>query len=253
MVQTRFSKFFPRQEIVHKQGIIEPQRMIRYALITSGAHDQVVRTQLNYAFVSESQSWIVTQYRLELVDCYQGQDDLRVETLVCEANRFFCNRRFRFYEGDRLLAIVEAQYVILDLDKRRIVRLPIEAFQEANLVIAEEEPAHFDPVKWEGDQAQDSKTVPLAITPEVIDENGHVNNLVYIGWALVQLASQAPYSSCYIKYGSELLPNDQVEIRSQVLPLGDQQWVTDHQIYNVSNDKVACLVQFVWNQPVDLA
>ena len=36
MVQTRFSKFFPRQEIVHKQGIIEPQRMIRYALITSG-------------------------------------------------------------------------------------------------------------------------------------------------------------------------------------------------------------------------
>ncbi|MFC2703703.1 MAG: acyl-ACP thioesterase domain-containing protein, partial [Abiotrophia defectiva] len=111
MVQTRFSKFFPRQEIVHKQGIIEPQRMIRYALITSGAHDQAVRTQLNYAFVTESQSWIVTQYRLELVDCYQGQDDLRVETLVCEANRFFCNRRFRFYEGDRLLAIVEAQYV----------------------------------------------------------------------------------------------------------------------------------------------
>ncbi|WP_454928117.1 hypothetical protein, partial [Abiotrophia defectiva] len=68
-----------------------------------------------------------------------------------------------------------------------------------------------------------------------------------------QLASQAPYSSCYIKYGSELLPSDQVEIRSQVLPLGDQEWVTDHQIYNVSKDKVACLVQFVWNQPVDLA
>ncbi len=45
--------------------------MIR-ALITSGAHDQAVRTQLNYAFVSETQSWIVTQYRLELVDPYQG-------------------------------------------------------------------------------------------------------------------------------------------------------------------------------------
>ena len=141
----------------------------------------------------------------------------------------------------------------MDLDTRRIVRLPIEAFQEANLVIADEEPAHFDQVKWQEGQAQDNKTVPLVITPEVIDENGHVNNLVYIGWALDQLASQAPYSSCYIKYGSELLPNDQVEIRSQVLPLGDQEWVTDHQIYNLSKDKVACLVQFVWNQPVDLA
>ncbi len=89
----------------------------------------------------------------------------------------------------------------------------------ANLVIAEEA-AHFDPVKMGRGPVKKVNLAFCSYYIEVIDEMVMCCNLVYIGWALNDSTNQAPYSSCYIKYGSELLPSDQVEVEKPAGPLG---------------------------------
>lgn len=214
--------------------------LLKICLQTSARHDKQVRED-NPDLPSpktEKDAWVITQYQVNLDGLLQGGETLEVMTKVVDLNRFFVTRQFIMTHQGKQVLEVRIQFALLDLETRKMKQINLVGFD-----VEKKEAIRFKPFK--NFEHPYEIYFPLQIQEKDIDENRHVNNLVYIKWALDGLSQIlddiSGIVSISVKYGSEVLPHHQVGV--SLIQENENKSIFQAKIRNQSEQKDACKIQ----------
>lgn len=132
-----------------------------------------------YGQLPENMAWLMVRQRIEMKKLPLWRSSIQVETWPADAERLFAYRDFIFRdEQNAILGAATTQWVMLDLARKRPIRIPASVLNlrlpdKARPLAPLEKPQAFP----EAD-LRFSFTVRYADT----DLMGHTNNAVYVGW-----------------------------------------------------------------------
>lgn len=191
--------------------------------------------------------WFIIRYRIEFENNLAGLKDIKIKTESrgCQKSTFY--RDFEIYDNiskKRILRAVSS-WLIVDLQKKSIVNI-------------EKEYPEFLEFEQREDDLKLNKLRPInrvdkekifEIRYDDLDINNHVNNTVYITWALEALdyewrqnhtiKSIDVYFKHDVEYGEPIL--------SQVC-IDEENTVTEHLIKNANTDENLCLLRIEYNK-----
>ncbi len=195
--------------------------------------------------LKRNQGWFLIRYGIEFDD-YQGDiKELKVHTECRGAQKMATYRDFEVFDnqtGDRILR-ASSSWFIVDLAKKSVVNIQQEypdflkfEKRENDIVLKKLRP--IDRI--------DAEKV-FHVRYDDLDINKHVNNTVYIGWALEALdydfRSSHKLKTLDIYFKHEVSYGE--DIKSQV-KYDSENSVTEHLIKNAATGDDLCLLEMKW-------
>lgn len=198
-------------------------------------------------FVENGYSWIVLQYEFHIKRMPKEKERILITTDPKEYNKLFTYRDFFVddEEGHRIID-VHSTFALMDIEKRKIMRLPKEVIDPYQADPAKRIRRTPQPTPIKEEEAQNHKTYRVRYFD--IDSNQHVNNSHYFEWALDALDSafltnhRITYGN--IKFDKEIHENEEVNSYVNVEQNKDE-IVTNHKIK--VGDKQNCIAEFKWD------
>ena len=192
-------------------------------------------------------AWVLSRLLLEVDRWPSVDEEVVIATWPEAASRLFTERRFEVLDGsERRIAAASTLWLVLDLERRRPVRLPAfvsERLQEHQLG---PEPRHFaelvapDPADHE---------VAFTVRRTDLDLAEHVNNTSYVTWAIEavpdEVWSTAELAELEIQFLSECHRGQTVLSSSQTINLDDRTEVR-HQLVRSEDDVEVARARTLW-------
>jgi medium-chain acyl-[acyl-carrier-protein] hydrolase len=175
-------------------------------------------------------AWVLSRLHLEMERWPEADEETVVETWPEAASRLFTERRFEVFDSsNRRLGAASTLWLVLDLQRRRPVRLPTFVGERLHEHELGPEPRHFaelvepDPV--------DSQ-VGFTVRRSDLDLAEHVNNTSYVGWAIEavpdEVWSSADLAGLEIQFLSECHRGQTVLSRCQIVNHGEETEIRHH-------------------------
>lgn len=188
-------------------------------------------------------AWFLVRYRIEFDDYPSNLSEIKLRTENRGTLRQTAYREFQAYtiDGKRLLNSITS-WLMVDLNDKSLVNIEqkfpeIRRFEkrENDVVLRKlKAPESFDIEKL------------YHVRYDDLDMNGHVNNTVYMTWAMEALpvefktsnkiAAIDIYYKHEVKYGEDIL---------SCVKISDK--ITEHVIKNSQNNEEVCLIKIEWN------
>jgi len=176
-------------------------------------------------------AWVLSRLHLEMRRWPTSDEHIVIETWPEAANRLFTERRFEVFDGsDSSIGTASTLWLILDLERRRPVRLPAHVVERLGELGLGSEPRRFgdlvtpDPVDCE---------LGFTVRRSDLDSAEHVNNTSYVEWAIEavpdEVWSTAELAQLGIQFISECHQGQTVVSRSQLVERSDESKVR-HQL-----------------------
>jgi acyl-ACP thioesterase len=144
------------------------------------AHAQLLDIAVRY-LIENRLAWVLSRLRLEMERWPRGGDTISVETWPHAASRLVIERRFRVRGADdETLGSATTMWVVLDLERRRPIRLPPFIVQALAPIVGERTPASLDKIP-RPDAADLERTFEVRYAD--LDMVHHVNNATYVQWS----------------------------------------------------------------------
>ena len=168
-------------------------------------------------------AWVLSRLHLEMQRWPTSDEYIVIETWPEAANRLFTERRFNVVDAaDNSIGTASTLWLILDLERRRPVRLPAHVVERLGELGLGSEPRRFgdlvtpDPVDRE---------LAFTVRRSDLDLAEHVNNTSYVEWAIEAVPDEV-WSTCElaeleIQFVSECHQGQTVLSRSRQVDRGD--------------------------------
>ena len=158
------------------------------------------------------------------MDRWPGADEeIEIVTWPEAASRLFTERRFEILDtSERRIGAVSTLWLVLDLERRRPMRLPGQVTDRLR-----EHELGPEPRKFEKPAAPDpvERELEFTVRRSDLDLANHVNNTSYVEWAIEavpdELWSAADLTELEIHYLSECHHGQTVLSRSQIVDTGN--------------------------------
>ncbi|MGX7109212.1 acyl-ACP thioesterase domain-containing protein [Facklamia miroungae] len=228
-------------------------KLLEAVLETSVKHDHAIHFDSTVPFLNQDESWVITQNISMINQLPHYGDDIEVTTKIIQANRFFLERWFEVRTRNVLLLECQIQFAIINLITRKMGRIDHKRMEELGLIDSQQNVLKSKLLLSKEFNFWKKKN--QVILAEDIDFNNHVNNLVYINWAINSLPQWVNdhyhIKQLKIKYGHELLSDQQVRILSYSDNALDSyhakdQITTYQAIYNESQNQEAARIEIQW-------
>jgi medium-chain acyl-[acyl-carrier-protein] hydrolase len=152
-------------------------------------------------------TWVLHRLRIDTLSRPDWGSDAEIKTWPSGHDGLSANREFFVYDGSgELCARATSQWLLLDLDRRRPVRLPAE--------VTELRPPDLElPLGKAQRLVEPPKNELFRVTVRTsdLDMNGHVNNARYVAWMMD--AANPDATSIDVQFKSEALLGDVVLVR----------------------------------------
>lgn len=203
------------------------------------------------SLIDSGVAWVLSRLHLEMHGWPAADDMLIIETWPEAASRLFTERRFDILDASqRRIGSVSTLWLILDLERRRPVRLPPQVTDRLGEHELGPEPRKFgdllppDPVESElGFTARRSD----------LDLADHVNNTSYVGWAIEAVPddvwSGSDLVELEIHFLAECHHGQNVVSRSQVIGHAEAIEVR-HQLMRSEDDVEVARARTIWRPRV---
>jgi acyl-ACP thioesterase len=199
------------------------------------------------SLIDSGVAWVLSRLHLEMERWPAADEEILVETWPEAASRLFTERRFDVIDGseDRIGAI-STLWLVLDLERRRPVRLPARITDRLHEHELGSEPRKFsdliapDPIEH---------ALDFTVRRSDLDLADHVNNTSYVEWAIEAVPDDV-WVSCdlaelEIHFLSECHHGQAVVSRSLVIERGNETDVR-HQLMRPDDDTEVARARTVW-------
>lgn len=221
---------------------------------TVATHHEVLGFHLKPGYMMEwGMAWILYQWKIEVIRPKQYARKLRVQTLPVLKKDMYCYRYYliRDTEGE-LVARAVSQWVAVDVEKRRIGRIPqpVAEIIEGDGILDEAIQRQIDevdvaPLRKKIQTPDFELTIPILYSD--IDSNLHVNNAIYGRWATETINAMDPawletryHRAINVVYKKEKPPGGSV--LSRLALDGDR---TYHEIWDEAGNLLT-LIEMTW-------
>lgn len=224
-----------------KDFIIDYKDVDRYLYLRLDAVVQMLNTLSMYHTVNLGMEpdymekrglvWVLYQWRLNLAEGRYYAQKLTFRTFAVFQKEIYSHRYFHAMdEAGNVVGTALSIWIVIDQEKRKMVKIPPDiqaAFSDRlHPALSPEQQTLVDQLdtsslrRRKDAEFQEEKKVELRFTD--IDSNGHVNNTVYVGWAVEALKFQGDETflethvpqGLSIIYKKEKLPGGAVVIRT---------------------------------------
>ena len=173
-------------------------------------------------------------------------ESVRIETHPTSFKKFLANRKYAVYTADNnLIAEARSVWIFANIKTKKPVRVPAEIFEAFG--IPPESEAQFDPLEELPEIADFPSAIPILVGKRDLDNNGHVNNVRYVEWALESLpedfARDRTISRVKIHYKKELREGNEAALLTALTQNGNSA-VSDHSIR--AGDQELCRLSMEW-------
>jgi acyl-ACP thioesterase len=205
------------------QGRLQVPILCRFLEEAAVAHAAILGVAVE-SLIDSGVAWVLSRLHLEM-ECWPAADEeIVIETWPEAASRLFTERRFDVLDssGQRIGA-VSTLWLVLDLERRRPVRLPPQVTDRLHEHELGPEPRKFgdlvapDPIERE---------LGFTVRRSDLDLADHVNNTSYVEWAIEaapdEVWSTTDLAELEIHYLSECHHGQTVLSRSQVVDQGKE-------------------------------
>lgn len=194
-------------------------------------------------------TWMLHRIRLRLSRLPARGEEILLATWPSGADRLFAFRDFavRSATGE-LLARSTSEWMVIDVERRRPVRLPASVLSMA---------AHYEGVTREMTFDLDPKTLPpgtsgrrhFVATYDTIDFNRHVTQASYVGWVTRSLPfdflCRHLLEELEVLYEHEILPDSEVD-STYLIEERDGKVHVSHRVIDTSGETTHCVARSRW-------
>ncbi len=171
---------------------------------------------------------------------------IKIVTRPTAFRRFLANREYAVFGKDGTsLAEARSVWVFTDMVLRKPVRVPDEMYD--GFGVPRESGESFDALEELRQIDGGSRTLGIKVGTADLDNNGHVNNVRYVEWALRSLPADFvlghDVSRVQVQYRKELQSGEEAELFSKVAGRGGL-LLSDHSIR--SGDKEISDLRMEW-------
>lgn len=175
-------------------------------------------------------------------------ETVRLSTRPTAFRRFLANREYAvFGKNGAALAQARSVWAFTDIRLKKPVRVPEEIV--AAFGVPPESATSFDPLEDLPGIASGSTSRPIRVGPADLDNNGHVNNVRYVEWALWSLPpafllDNEP-SRVQVHYKKELLPGEEADLFSEIAGADRG----PHSVHSIrSGEREVCDIRVEWRK-----
>jgi acyl-ACP thioesterase len=163
-------------------------------------------------------TWVLSRFQLEILVYPNYADALQIETYAPLAEKFYLQRDFKVYKNGQLMALASSNWVIVDLDKKKLTAVP--DFVKTALHNPEKEPYLMNKNKIADLQIADYQ-YNTTVRWHDLDINQHTNNKHYFRWALDALPPEIwknqRLKKLDMQFRTESFWQDDLQIKAQKL------------------------------------
>lgn len=222
--------------------------LIRMMLGVSGAQTNKFEDNLVNNYMKENDlSWIILQYELNIERQPKAGETINIETYAVGYNRLFCYRHFNIYgEDEQKISEAVVTFAWINIKKRKMVRLNPDIMSIYGAPKEDKIRRYTSPKRPDNNVA---KATHFDIQYSDIDINDHVNNTVYVEWAIDSLGidfvntHQPTYLK--IKFDKEVLEDQDVQVVSSTTESGNKA-LSKHIIMTALNENA--LLELTWKK-----
>ena len=220
-------------------GRASPSAMCRFAHATADGHCRTFGMSLK-ELRAQNRMWVLTRFRLQIDRYPESGEHLRVETWSSSrTNGIRGVREFEFFDASgEPLGRAASIFLMLDMTRRRPVRLPQLIFDLANPERSDEEEFETSRLTAPGNPNNQRH---LNVWWKDLDANNHANNVSYVDWALealpIEINRDRTLTQLDIEFLAEAFYGD--DIISEVETRGE---ICSHQLKNSAGKLMALAV-----------
>jgi acyl-ACP thioesterase len=197
-------------------------------------------------------AWVLSRLHLTLDRWPRSGDELLIETWPEAMSRLVVERRFALAtpDGDPL-ASASTLWVILDLERRRPVRLPSDAWNRFH-----DHEIGSEPVKAGKLAVPDpfDRELGFTVRRSDVDLAGHANNTSFVEWVMEavpdEIWSGHDLAELDIRFLAECHQGEIVHSRSQIIPSGEAREIL-HQIVRTGDETEVARALTTWRKTAD--
>lgn len=183
-------------------------------------------------------TWVLSRLHLRMIRRPRIRERIEIETWPSALDGLRATRDFRVTSADETLAVATSQWFLIDIDRRRPVRLPAamdgferpEKSRALRLGDAPEAPESVE------------HTASFAVRRSDLDRVGHANNVRFVEWVLEALPSDAGLSEVDLLYRAEAVLGD--DIVTEAGPLVDG--ARAHRLIRAGDGRILALARTLW-------
>ncbi len=201
-----------RYSEINQEGTVDLHQMLDYFQDCSTFHSEKAGFGLEY-LRNENKGWFVLAWDVSISRYPRFAEHLRVITEPYIVRGFFGYRRFYIQDEDgKTIVQADSQWVYMDLEKNRPVKLPkgmAEGYIPEGQVPEDRKIRVTRKLPTDGDFKEMDC---LDITHFYLDTNGHVNNAYYVLWAEKLLPEGSRLTHFCIDYKKSVRLGDKIHI-----------------------------------------
>jgi len=180
---------------------------------TAGNHADLLNFDIQ-TLNKEDRTWVLRSLHLKIYQYPVWKDEIRIVTWPSKAGHYKAFRDFQIFDSrKKILGEAVTEWIIVDLVKRRPVKIPLDIeniCNEINKTLFESS------LKTLNNQISGTETIStFRVRYSDLDINEHVNNTVYLRWMLdtliPEISENKKCSELKISYKAEALPGQQID------------------------------------------
>ncbi len=227
------------------RGTLRPVTLLDY--LQDAASGDSLRTGFSVMDLRKmNMTWVLSRYHVKIFKYPEVGESLNVLTWRSGINGHFAMREFEVSDdGNTILALATSSWAIVNLETKRPARIDTVA---PGLPILERRAldVSFSTLpkieKWDMEQ-------PFHVRMADLDLNRHVNNTVYVGWALEAVPDDIQQgfrlSEIEISYRAEAFYGNTVNVRTSKADNGDKKHFL-HQLINEGDGRELTRLKTAW-------
>lgn len=249
---TKSDKVFRRSYTVetYNAGYFQEIRLsdlFKYLQEVASQHSEAMK--IGFDDLQNNQgAWVLTKQYLEVIRLPRALEKFTIHTWSHKHNKFIANRNFIVTdEADNLLIKVTSDWVVISLDKRKIIplnKLNLDYIQSLDLAL------FTDPLQKIviDDKSEIVNEFTKTVRFSDIDLNGHMNNTCYIDMVLDSCAEvfshKKDLKSINTNFIQEVKLSDEILIQTYQ----KETFHFDHKIIRLSDKREVFTATTVWEK-----
>lgn len=211
------------------------------------AHAEILGVGVE-SLISGGVAWVLSRLHLEMEKTWPTADDeILIVTWPDAANRLYTERKFEIFgPSDRRIGRVSTLWLVIDLKRRRPVRLPPQVIDRLKEHEIDPEPRRFGELP---EPAPIERELGFTVRRSDLDLADHVNNTSYVEWAIEAVPDEVwngrDLAELEIHFLSECHHGQVVVSRSQNIERGDVSEIR-HQLIRESDGVEVARALTLW-------
>lgn len=182
--------------------------------------------------LSKGLTWVFYKYNIKIHKMPKYGENLKVTTTATGFKKFYASRRYEIFNEDgEKLVDGEGIFLLIDINKRRAVRIPVEQYE----IYGVEEDSNFNiDVSRIEKLTEEMHNKHFYTRYSDIDSNRHVNNSRYVEWAIetipLDMALNAELKELVVVFQKECTYGTKIKASCQIREEDNGEIVALHKI-----------------------